>query len=388
MTIETGALEQAYIDLEASYNPAAVAALGAADGIRHLELTVSGKHNREASPEKRGTPDEQQSLPRRHTAAWNLSSVMWEPSGTPGTEANVGRLLKAGMGAQHTVTGGLTTTVSAAPAPTATGATLTSVVGLAVGDVIAVTVAGEREATRIKTLAGSAITFDALSAAPDVPGEVVGGITYQLASLITQSFAVYKYYNAGNFKQAAYGSVVDQITVTFDGTREVLLAISGPSARYSDSSPGGGTVQAKPAAHTTVGAPVGGMVGSFFADTGVEFPVISVQVTIANNLELRNKELGTAYASGIAGRANNRQVGVTMTFYLEDLRVLGMAHTFTRGVLRLLVGDTAGSMLAAILPGVEFEIPDVGNEIGPKELTITGKAYATNGNDQVFLAEL
>jgi hypothetical protein len=130
------------------------------------------------------------------------------------------------------------------------------------------------------------------------------------------------------------------------------------------------------------------MIGSFFADDGAEFPIISLQLTINNNLELRNKELGTAYASGIAGRANMRQVGVTMTAYLEDLRVLGMAHTFVKGVLRLLIGDTSGSMLAAILPSVEFEIPDVGNEVGPKEITFTGKAYATDGNDQVFLGEL
>ncbi len=388
MTIETGALEQAYGDLEATYNPAAVAALGATDAIRHLELTLSGKHNREASPEKRGTPDEAQSLPRRHTAAWNLSSVMWEPSGTLGTESQIAKFLKAGMGAQHTVAAGLTTTVNATPAPTAAGCTLVSATGLAVGDVIAVMVAGELQATRVKSIATLAITFDALSAAPTVPGQVLAGVTFQLASLIVESFAFYKYYNAGNFKQAAYGSVVDSITVAFDGTREVLLALQGPSARYSDNSTGGGTVQAKPGAHTTIGSPAGGMIGSFFADSGAEFPVISVQVTIANNLELRNKELGTQYASGIAGRANKRQVGVTITAYLEDLRVLGMAHTFVKGVIRLLIGDTAGAMLAAVLPAVEFEIPDVGGEVGPKEITFTGKAYAVNGNDQVFLAEL
>lgn len=386
MTIESGLLEQSYVDLEASYNPAVVGSLVATDAIRHLEMTLSGKHNREPSPAKRGTPDEVDSLPRRFTAQWTMPVIMWEPSGTLGTESNIGKLLKGGMGTSHAIVAGLDTTVEAAPAPSTTGCTVTSATGLAVGDVVLIEVDGALEATRVKTLATAAITFDALSAAPDVPGRVVAGVTYQLTSNITESFAIYKYFNAGGFKQACYGSVVDQIQITFDGTKEVLVALSGPAADYQDSSTGGGTVQVKPVAHTTIGAPAGGMVGSFFVD-GNSFLVISAQVTINNNLELRNKELGTQWASGIAGRTQNRKVNVSITFYLEDLRLIGMAHSIQRGCLRLLIGDTSGDMLACILPSVEFEVPETGNELGPKEMTIEGMAYATSGNDAVFLAE-
>ena len=45
-------------------------------------------------------------------------------------------------------------------------------------------------------------------------------------------------------------------------------------------------------------------------------------------------------------------------------------------------------LLAGDLPSVEFEIPDIGGEIGPKELTVEGYAYATSGNDALYLAEL
>lgn len=387
MTIETGALEQAYADLEASYNPGSVAALAAGDAIRHLELAFTGKHNREPSPAKRGTPDEVDSLPRRFTANWNLSAIMWEPSGTIGTQSNVGKLIKAGLGAVSTPSGGLTTTVAAAPSPTTTGCTLTSATGAVVGQVILLTVGGSLEPTRIKTLVGAAITFDATSAAPDSLGVALIGVTYQLASSITESFALYKYYNAGGFKQAAYGSVVDQIQIDFDGTKEVMLALQGPAADYQDNSTGGGTVQAKPGAHTTIGAPAGGMVGSFHVD-GNTFLVIGAKVTINNNLELRNKELGTQWATGIAGRTANRKITVSITAYLEDLRLLGMAHSITRGVLRLLIGSTSGSMLACVMPSVEFEVPETGSEIGPKEITIEGYGYATSGNDGIFLAEI
>jgi hypothetical protein len=386
MTIETGALEQAYAKVETAYGVMPADTLSATDGIRHLELSLSSKKNREPSPEKRGTPDEAQSLPRRQSQNWNLSSIMWEPSGTPGTPSNVAKFLKAGLGGQTQPA--LVTTVAAAPAPTATGCDLTSAAGLAVGDLIVFNVgtgvAARREVTRIKTLASASITYDALSAAPEVPGAAVSGVNYQLANNITQSLAIYKYYNAGGFKQSAQGCVVDQIQISFDGTKEVGLAIQGPAGRWNDAT--FGTVQAKPGSHTTIGAPVGGLTGNLYLD-GNAFLVIAAQVTINNALDLRNKELGTMWASGIAGRTAMRKIGVSVTFYLEDTRLIDWANNVTKGTVRLVVGNVNGSMVACVLPAVEFEIPDVGNEIAPKELTIEGVAYATNGNDQVFLGE-
>lgn len=390
MTIETGALEQAYVDEEASYNPASPGALAAGDGIRHLELTLTKKNNREPSPEKRGTPDVNQSLPRRKSYAWDLAAIMWEPSGTLGTISNVGKLFDGGMGSAHTISGGLATTVNAAPAPTTTGATLIAVTGLQVGDLMVFTVASgaRREITKILTINTLAVTYNALSVAPDAPGAAVSGITFSLASNITKSYAIYKYHLAGSFRQANYGCVVNRIQIVFDGTREVSLAFSGPAGDYADSSTGGGTVQAKPGSHTTVGAPVSGMVGNFLVD-GNLFPVISCTITIENNIELRNKELGTSTASGIAGRASKRLVNVSVTFYLEDTRLIGMSHSVTRGVLRLLAGNTNGSMVGALMPAVEFEVPEIGSEEGPKEVTIEGMAYAGSaGNDSLTLAEI
>lgn len=517
MTIEVGALEQAYAKIEGSYAASAGSggeALSATDGIRHLELTVTNKNNREPSPEKRGTPDEQQTLPRRISPAFNLSSIMWEPSGTIGVQSNVGKFLEAGFGSKNAISGGLVTTVTASPVPSTTTVGLASITGLAVYDVAVITTANGREATLIKTInvwtttpptactgalagagagnvdngthsykvtfvgasgesqvgavsntvtvvdktmdgkvsltaiptggagttsrkiyrtaAGNAVTgpwkllatiadnvtvvytdntadsglgadatvptvtFEALSAAPAAGAAFVAGVTYKLASNITQSLAVYKYYNAGGFKQAIYGGVVDQITAMFDGTKEVDLQIQGPAGRYADSTtpsnaPTEAPPQAKPAAHTTVGSPASGMVGNFFVG-GNNFPVIAATVVEANNLQLRNKELGTRYASGVAGRANLRKVGVRVTFYMEDTRLLTMATgssiTAVQAVLRCVVGDTNGQMVAFVCRKVEFEIPDIGNEIGPKEVTIEGIALASDGNDQVVFAEL
>jgi hypothetical protein len=386
MTIEVGALEQAYAKVETTYAADAATggeALSATDAIRHLELSLTSKKNREPSPEKRGTPDVQQSLPRRQTSAFNLSSIMWEPSGTLGIISNVGKFIKAGFGANHVLS--LATTINDV-SPSATEFDLTSVTGLVVGDLLVVTLTSGREVTRITAIAGSTVTVDALSAAPANGAAVVSGITYKLANNITESLAIYKYYNAGGFKQAVFGSVVDQLQFQFDGTREVLLAIQGPAGRYADGSSGGGTVQAAPGAHTTVGSPASGLVGTMMVD-GNAFLVSAVQATVNNQIELRNKELGTAWASGIAGRANLRQVNLSITAYLEDLNLLGKANSVTTAKLRLLVGQTNGSMVGMVIPKAEFEIPDVGNEIGPKEITIEAVAYATSGNDQIYACE-
>ena len=191
---------------------------------------------------------------------------------------------------------------------------------------------------------------------------------------------------AGGHEQAAYRCIVDRMQITFDGTREVMLAISGPAGEYADST-STPVVQAPPGAHTTVGIPVGGLTGSFEWDAAA-FLVISALITIENNLELRNKELGTRFASGIGGRTNHRRVTASVTFYVEDTAMIQNAGDETEAVLKLFVGDTDGERLACLMPKVLFEIPDIGNEIGLKEVTIEGVGYATNGNDGVFLAEM
>jgi hypothetical protein len=132
---------------------------------------------------------------------------------------------------------------------------------------------------------------------------------------------------------------------------------------------------------------VGGMVGGFYVN-GAAFKVISARATINNQIALRNKELGTSVASGIGGRNNLRDVTVECTFYLEDTTLLGLAHTVAAGQLRCLVGNSTGDMVAMVVPNVEFEVPDIGGDIGLKEVTISGVAYAVSGNDQIYLAEL
>ncbi len=380
MTIESGALEQAYAKVEGTYGTLAAGTPAATDAIRHLELTINKKQNREASPQKRGTPDEAQSLPRRASAEWELGSAMWEPSGTLGTASYFGPMLKAAFGSQTLPN--LATTVAAAPPATATGATLTSGTGLAVGDTMVFTVGAgaRREITRLKTVAGAAVTYDELSAAPDTPGAAVSGVNYKLTSLLTESLSIYLFHTGGGFKQAGLGCIVNHVEFTFDGTKEVGVAMSGPAANMTRS---GITL---PGSHTTVGSPASGMVGNFYIDA-VAFLISQATVTLENNEDLRNSELGTSVATGHMRGGTRRKVNVSCQFYLEDTTLIATAEAIGQDVLRLLVGDTNGAMVGVVVPKVEWEIPEIPASEGPKVITAQGIAYASNGNDQVFAGE-
>jgi len=380
MTVESTLLEQAYVVEEGAYGETLVDP-SATDGFRHQELDLDKKNNREPSPEKRGTPDRSQSLPRRPDSNWDLSTAFWEPSGTLGTQSYLSKFLKNGMGTRTIVN--LATTVNAAPAPTTTSATLISAGTLAVGDTIVFTVAAgaRREITSVKTVAGLAITFDALSVAPDVPGAAVSGVNYKLASLHPGSLRVFKFHTAGAFKEAVNGAIVNRIQLTFDGSREVGIAVSGPSKDKFR------TGFNPPAGFTTVGTPASGLVGNLFVD-GTAFLVISAEITMENNSELRNRELGSSVASGIIHHTDFRNVTVSVQFYLEDVNLIAKAETFTKAVLRLLVGNANGLMVGCVLPSVEFEIPSIPTTGGPKIVTIEGVAYDPGlGNAAMFLGE-
>jgi hypothetical protein len=234
------------------------------------------------------------------------------------------------------------------------------------------------------------LEFLSLTAAPDVgAGKIVMGTTFKLASNLTDSFAIYKYLTGGGFRQAVYGAIVERIQAVFDGTKSTMIAMQGPAAAYGDETTHDATtmlVQDAPADWTPVGAPLAGLTGGFYVDDAA-FPVLNCQITVANNAELRNKEIGVQYASGIAGRGNKRRIQVSLTCYFEDVTLIDKANKVELGCLRLVVGTENGKMLAAVLPTVEFEIPTISLANGPGIISFDGVAYAAAGNDALYLGE-
>lgn len=379
MTIESGALEQAYAKVESAYGTLPTPA--STDAIRQSGLALEMNLNREPSKTKLGTPGYRRTLPRMKSASWSLRPTHWEPSGSLGTGSYFSAMIKAGMGASNVAA--LSTTVEASPSPSATGCTLTDDTDLQVTDVGVFTVAtgARKEVTRIKTLASAAVTFDALSAAPDSTGGFVSGVSYTLASLISESLGIFLFHTGGGKKQAVVGALVDTIEMTFQGNGEAMIAMGGPAANKL------WTGFTQPAAHTSVGDPASGLVGNLYLDGSV-FLVQKAVIRLSNALELREGELGVATASGFMRGAEKRTVNVEVSYFFDNQDIIDAAEAVTTDALRVLVGNTAGEMVGAVCPVVEWMAGNVPDADGPKVITQTGRALETSGNDELFVGEM
>jgi hypothetical protein len=177
MTIETTLLEQAYVKEESAY--ATLATPGSTDAFRHQELALK-KNNREPSPQKsRHAGSDPVAPARRHRRLGPRRGVL----GTERHPRHAERTCAASSrtGSARTRSAHLATTVAAMPAPTTTSAHADverdRPPGRRPRSSSRSASGARREITRIKTVAGAAITFDALSAAPDTPGAFVVGVT-------------------------------------------------------------------------------------------------------------------------------------------------------------------------------------------------------------------
>lgn len=374
MAVESGSQEQAFSKVEAGYGT--LATPSSTDGIRHSDMQLIPKLNREESPQKRTTPDAAKSLPRRQTGTFSVSGL-WEPSGTLGTAGYFASLFKAAFGAQTSPA--LTTTVAASPSPADDGFTVADATGLTVNDAMVVTLSAGREITRVTSIASEALTVDTLSEAPASAAAAVAGVSYKLASLLTDSLSLFLFHTAGGFAQAGQGCIVNKVEWKFDGTKEVQVSFSGPAKQIVRSG------FSQPGSHTTSGNPAGGTVGAFDLDDS-SFLVTDATVTLDNSVELRNRDLGTATATGFF-RTNKRKITAGCSFYLEDVTIFTNAEGVVRNILRLLVGDTNGSMVGVVLPSVEWEIPEVPTTTGPKIVQANGMGYAVSGNDGLVAME-
>lgn len=381
MAVSTFQNQQLFVKKESAFADTTYTGLAATDAILARQVQITAAHNRVPSREKRSTPDYVTDLPRMATAAWSLSAA-WQPSGTNGTESDLSPLFEALMGSKAGA--GVITTVSASPAPTTGGCTVASASGLAVGDVIVVTTANGREATRITNIATAALTWlPVLTAAPASGAAVVAGVTYKLTTAAPPSLAVCNF--MGSLEEAVIGAMVESATITFAKSEEATVAFQGPGAAYK---PQGTASLTNPGSQTTVGLPINGLVAMAVVN-GNAFKLTGLTATINNALALRDMDLGAAAATE-AFRGDRRTVSVQASFYVEDTRIMDLATAFTKGGLSVVLGATNGSMVALVAPSVLWEIaPLPAGESGAAIMQATGTCYASStGNDSVVVAEL
>lgn len=385
MAVQDFSTQRIYAKKESAFNDSTYQSLAAANAIRVRTFSLTPKHNHVPSKDKTPTPDVISSNPRMETTGWQ-AGLAWKPSGTIGTGSEAKALFEAFFGSMVAAGGGsgVTTTVSASPTPTVTGFTVASATGLAVGDVIVVTMAaGHREATRITAIATNALTVSpALTAAPATGAAVVAGVSYKLITAAPGSLAL------GNFmtskKEGGAGSWVDAIELNFGKEEEVMATFSGRCAQYLRNGNAGLT---DPTTQTFVGTELNGLVGKAIVNSNI-FKVTAVKLSLANNLAPRVEDIGDAYATEIF-RSSKRDFKIDVSFYVDDHRIVDLSTTPTKAPITFVLGSANGAMLACVCPNVLYEMVGLpSGQEGAAIVTASGQAYGVNGNDAITLAEL
>ena len=378
-TYQIGRLGRLYVALEPSaYGTAAV--LAATDAVRHLNLKLDqNPRNRVNSPERHAHPSQLYRFTRRKTAEWMVSGIFY-PSGTLNTLPDHDPILQTVFGARTNVT--LSTTVSAAPAPTTTVFTVASAAGLAVGDAVLVNAtSGGRQVRFITAIAGAALTVDpALSAAPASGDSVKGCITYKLATALLANGSLNLAHYLTSMSWEIKGGAPESFKITFESNDEIMWEASGPAKNRVR------PAQTDPTTFTTVGTtPPSGLTGYLRIGAAAE-EFLKASFELKNGIELDNIAFGTADSQAMY-RAKKREVECEFdTMVSDDITILDLAENTTDTVGLVQCGLTEGSIVAAYSPKIELETPDDPNDDETMQHSYKGICKGTTGNDEFYLA--
>lgn len=360
----------------------------AAKGLRHLDFKAAyDPYNRVNSNEKKTSPGRVVDLDRRTTAALSSLTGIVRPSGTLGTVPEMSAILEAAMGTLTNVT--LATTVNDVAATT-TGATLTSVTGLAKFTPISIVVNGAKY-VRFLTAApsGSAVTWaPALPSAPANGAVVKAGIGVTLSTDLSISLAIL--HCLTGFRRELRGVGIDKLALNFDANAEIGWSASGPAAnQVSDSA-----AVADPTSFTQVGGnPPNGLVGDMLIGS-TSYPLKKAGVDLTNGLAVRNEEYGSNSDAGIASelyRAGRRDVGITLEAFVETAATLyDLAKAGTRSSFFNQTGRTEGNIFALYAPQVYWHVADTDEPEGAASWSFKGEARESSdgSNDELMIAFL
>ncbi len=377
---QIGRVGRVYAAAEAAYGVAP--GFAATDAIRHLNVALNRKfRNRVNAPTRHTHPDQVYRRTRRGTGSWSLSGEFF-PSGVLNTLPDFTDILEHGIGSKTNVI--LATTIAVGGAGATTGDTLTSAVGLSVGDALLFSHQDGNKYVRFLTAVnvgtGVCTWAPALPAALTDGQAVKGCITYKPATALAKSLNIGHYLTSLSYQ--GYGAVVDELKFSFDANNEVMWEASGPMQkriRNADT--------ADPGTFTVVGTtPPSGLTGGLtFNDTVEDY--IKAEFNIKNGMELDNFAAGTSLARAFY-RKGKRAVSVGLdTMVSDDVTLITAAEANSDATVLVQSGDTEGSIIAIYCPIVEFEEPDDSNAEEELDWKYQGVAKATiAGNDLFYLA--
>lgn len=352
----------------------------ATDAIRHESIKLNyNPRNRVNAKDRLPHPSLLTRRTRRTTGEWSLGGIFF-PSGVLNTLPDHTDFLECGMGALNNTTAA-TTVASGA---TATGATLASGTGLAVGRPILINVSTGSPVTGrvvrwLTSVAGAVVTWaPALPQAPAVSDTVKACIGYSLATALPAAMDIGHYLTQVN--KEGSGCVVDVLKLMLDANDEVRWEASGPMIERL------AAAQAEPGSQTYVGfAPPSGLAATLRVGASA-FEMLKLAVTITNGMELDNVAAGTSKAQNFY-RKSQRKVEVEVgAMYGDDVTLMTAAEGTTDQVLLAQCGTVEGSIVAMYSPAVEFDVPDDPDADETMEHSFKGTAKGIAGNDEIYLA--
>ena len=327
MALEIGRQGQIFLKKESAY--ATEETITATEALRHIDVGFSfDPKARVTSPEKKQSPGPVARFDRKQSAELSTLVGLLRPSGVLNTLAECDPILEAAFGSLTNRTE--STTVSASPSPTTTGATVADAGTLAAGDMVLITVTGEASTPFVRMLtnvATNALTWaPALPVAPSTGDAVKGGVTYKLTTALAVSLTIAHYLST--FKRELLGVGIDSLELAFDPNEEPRFTASGPAAIQRT-----GTTQSQPASFTTVGGnPPSGLIGELQIDATI-YKFKSLSVSIANALAVRNQEYGVNTPTELY-RQGRREITLALEVFAEtEATLYDKAEAGTNAVL-------------------------------------------------------
>lgn len=382
---QVGRLARLLVGEESTY--ATPPTLLATMAMRHLEFTHQyNPFNRTNSPEKKQTPGTQNRFDRRVTGAFNLSSAFLRPSGTIGTVPECSLFFKHGMGAVRLGTGNSTF----ASALSTTGGTVAGGGGanFAVGEFILINIAAGGNAGNyarvITAKATDAITWaPALPSAPAVADTIKSGVTYTLATDISNSLTMSRFLPDVSWQ--IVGAVVDKLKIMLGNNDEAKFAASGPAQKQIRPSP------AIPGFTTVGGNPPSGLTGGLLIGA-TPYKFLGLNIDLGNGLQLQNEDFGSNLASGYF-RPGRRDITFQLMARVTDtLTAYTQAEAGSDFVLLGQCGSVSGNIVAVYSPRAELaDVPDTPDSDGALQWTFKGvckEVAGGSGNDELIVGFL
>ncbi len=380
-----------YIGEEATY--AAAPTLASTDAFRHQSQRLSfNPRNLADSPERHTTPDKRTKFVRRRTGSFDIKALLY-PSGTLNTLPEANKVLKNTFEATPTnVT--LSTTVSSGAS--ATGATVASATGLAVGQPIQIgMLGGANPGLYVRWL--TAVTGEALTWAPALPSTcavsdtVKGCIGYSFATPLPKSLDIAHYPQAPSASTPAremLGCLVSKMTISFDANLEPMIQFSGPAQGFAGTSPNF-TPQTKPGSFTTVGAETAipsGLTGAFqLGSTSYGIQKLDLELDLA--MDQIPADFGSDRATGFFRRGKRVSTVKIDAITTDDLTLWTPSLASSYNACMLQCGNVSGAIWAIYMPSLLIDAPpDIGDDDELNTSSYSAEALAVAGNDAVYLA--